>query len=223
MKPKLLEAAEDLRYLLSRGYRRESSVNFVGNRYQLTKAEKLTLFRAVYDRKSAEEHRRKLVRLEAVRSRRLSIDGYNVLITVEAALTGRPLISCDDGFIRDTSAVHAGYSMTDVTSRALDLLVAYLNEAEPSEVNFYLDAQISRSGELASEIRRRLEAAGLKGGAYAVKQADTSVLAEAEIIVTSDSTLISKAKAVWDLAGEIARRTRREWIVNLSDVSGTVT
>ncbi len=216
LSPKLIKAVQDTRYLLGRNYARESVVSFVGDKYQLSKLEKLTLYRAVYDQPQAEEHEKKLAPPRTVFGKKLAIDGYNVLITIESALIGRPIILCDDGFIRDIAMVHGKYRVTNLTDKALNLLVAYLKRLKASEVNFFFDAQVSKSGELASTVRDKLEKAKLKGNAYAVKQADTSALASGNILATSDAVLISKARAVVDLAAQTIRKKCPEKAVALT-------
>jgi len=198
-------ATEDLRYLLSRSYNRESAVRFVGDKYQLSKHDKLILYRCVYSKEAAEHHRLKLVGIDNVRSRRLVVDGYNVLITVESMLQGKTLVFSDDHLVRDVSAVHGKHSITKTTEKALELIFNVLSEANLGEATFFLDAQVSRSGELASLIRRKLKETEIRGDAFTVKQADVSAWSSGEVVATSDSALISKVQAVFDLAGKIIR------------------
>ncbi|MDO8635402.1 MAG: DUF5616 domain-containing protein [Dehalococcoidia bacterium] len=40
-----------------------------------------------------------------MKGKRLAIDGYNVLVTVESALQGKPVVMCDDGFVPGCVAV----------------------------------------------------------------------------------------------------------------------
>ena len=200
------EAAKDLRYLLERGYRRESALRLIVDKYQLLMKQKLLLYRAVYDASTAAKHKEKIVTVDKIKASKLAIDGYNVLITVESGLRGELLILCDDGFIRDISAVHGKYRITSTTERALSMLVKALKELKPANSNFFFDAQVSKSGELASRVRRTLKRSGLNGSAYAVERADVSTLNFGDVVATSDSVLISKAGAVFDLAGEILKK-----------------
>jgi len=218
-KPSFLEAVKDLRYLLNRGYNRESAVRFVGDRYQLNSRQRLTLYRAVYDEKTAEAHMSKMVPVSAVRGRRIAVDGYNTLITVESLLEDKLVVSCDDGFVRDISAIHGRHKPTRTTTRALQLLLELLQELQPSEVLFSYDAQVSFSGELAAQTRRLFTEYGLHGEAHVVKQADVFALKHGEIVSSSDAVLIDKAARVVDLAGEIGRRRFRNKLLTLEEVS----
>jgi len=206
LETKVFEAAKDLRYLLERGYHRESALRLIVDKYQLSTKQKLLLYRAVYDASTAVKHKEKIVTADQIKDSKLAVDGYNVMITVESGLRRGLLVLCDDGFIRDISAVHGKYRITSMTEKALSMIVRTVKELKPAKTNFFFDAQVSKSGELASHVRRTLRASRITGSAYAVKRADISTLNFGDIIATSDSILFSKAKAVFDLAGEIVRK-----------------
>ncbi|RLE51942.1 MAG: DUF434 domain-containing protein [Candidatus Methanomethylicota archaeon] len=214
---KLKDAILDMRYLLSRGYKRELAANFVASRYSLSKEERAILYRAVYDENQAREHKRKIVKPEYVSGKVLSVDGFNVLITVESALRGKLLIECDDGFIRDVSAVFGKYRLSELTWKALDLILSFLSRYKPKSVLFFLDSPISRSGELASQIRRRLPHFNLTGDAKAVKQSDVAVLSSGEVVASSDCIIIQRANYVLDLAGQIVRNYTPHLILRISE------
>lgn len=223
VRKELVEAAKDLRYLLSRGYRREPSLKLVGDKYQLSRLERLALYRAVYDEGTAKARRGKLADPAEASGKKLAVDGYNVLITLEAALSGAPLILCDDGAVRDLTASHGKHKPTKRTLKALRLLIEFLKEAKPSEANFFFDSQVGGSGELAAKVRRMLAEAGLRGTAKAVKRGDKAALLGGEIIATSDSALIDKARLAIDIAQKIITEKRLAEPVKLSDPSGGAT
>lgn len=202
---KIKEAIIDMRFLLSRGYTRKSAAIFIANRYHLTKDERAILYRAVYDEKTIKRHGEKIVSPVFVNGRILAIDGFNVLITVESGLKGKVLVECDDGFIRDVSAVFGKYVISDYTFRAIDLILTYLSNLNPQKALFFFDSPVSRSGDLASQVRFRLENYGVDGRAQAVKQSDIAVLTHGEVVATSDCVIIERADRVLDLAGHIVR------------------
>jgi len=217
LETKVFEAATDLRYLLKRGYRRESALKLIVDKHQLSTTQRLLLYRAVYDSSTAAKHKQKIITSDKIRGSKLAIDGYNVLITVESGLRGGLLVLCDDGFIRDISAVHRKYRMANMTEKALSIILKAVQELKPAETNFFYDAQVSKSGELASQVRRTLRSVGLTGSAYAVERADISTLDFGDIVATSDSVLISKAEAVFDIAGEILKKNYSTTILVFQD------
>ena len=108
----LQKAAEDFRYLLNRGYPRKAALEIVGNRYGLAFDERHLLHRGVFSDADSESRSKKIISIKAIKNKDLAIDGYNVLITVESGLSGRPLIHADDGFVRDISGLSASFKKT---------------------------------------------------------------------------------------------------------------
>jgi len=202
----LRQAAADFRYLLNRGYPREAALTLVGNRYDLNRTGRQLLHRGVCDRETAARRRGKLVPLKHLAGRPLLVDGHNVLITLEAALRGLPLVKADDGVIRDVAELSRAYRPGPVTTQALRLLVAALRRARVGPVTVLLDAPMRKSGELAREIREALAGAGLTAEARAVPVPETELMAAGGPVATSDSHLMDGVAAVVDLAGEIIRR-----------------
>jgi len=213
---KLRDAIIDFRYLLSRDYQRESALKFVGDKYQLDKRERLLLYRCVYGAKDAEEHRKKVLTAREAAGSRIAVDGYNTLITVESILQGKTLILCDDCFIRDISSVHNKHQITQTTIEALKLIAKTLRDNGVEEAKLFFDAQVSRSGKLASLSRRIMGEAGVKSEAVAVKQADTEVLNWSEVVASSDAVVINRARKVFDLGGEVAKQRASEKVLKLT-------
>ncbi len=193
-------------------------MKIVGDRYLLDQTTRLVLYRAVYDEETARSHRSKLVGPETVSGKSLSIDGYNVLITVESMLRRKPLILSDDGFVRDISAIHGKHKLTPYTQEALSLIARLLTEVQPSETQFCYDSQVSRSGELAALTRDILSRFELEGSAKTAKLADREALAFGDILATSDAVLIDKGRRLFDLAVEVARRNSPTQILPLSQL-----
>ncbi len=211
-------AIGDFRYLLSRGYGRERAVEIVGERYLLGQNNRLILYRAVYDDETADSHRKKMVTPEAVLEERLSVDGYNVLITVESMLRKKPLILCDDGFLRDISGIHGKHRLSSYSEHALSLIMRFLTEFRPSEVRFYYDQQVSRSGELAALTRSLLDRFTLDGNAETARQADNAALGFGTILATSDTVLIERGEKLFDLAAEVAVRSSPTQVIPLHQI-----
>ncbi|MEM2907605.1 MAG: DUF434 domain-containing protein [Candidatus Hadarchaeales archaeon] len=203
----LKRAIKDLRYLLNRGYPRESAVSFVSNHYRLPLSQRHLLTRCVFSDAEAAANRAKAVDMASVRGKSLGVDGYNVLITVESILTGKPIVMCDDGYVRDLRAIFGKYRKSPATSKALKTVLMTVSEARPSEVYILFDGQVSRSGELAAEVRGLLERTGLEGSAKAVKGVDFQ-LRGFDVAASSDRAVIERARSIWDIPGEILKRKK---------------
>lgn len=199
----LQNASEDFRYLLNRRYPRKAALELVGNRYGLTFDERHLLHRGIFSSKDSRARRKKKISIQEVRNKDLAIDGHNVLITIEAALSGRPLVLADDGFIRDISGLSGSFKKTKRTEEAIQFILRALKKWKPHRTLFLLDAPISMSGRLAEEIRDRLKRENLLGDAMAVKVPEKILIGFPGIIATSDTDIIDRSKKVLDLAGYV--------------------
>jgi len=206
----LLKAASDLRYLLDKNYDRKGAVTFVGNHYQLIKADREILKRGVYPDSVAKARRNKLLKPEMLNNRPLAVDGHNVVITVESALLGRTLIASDDGLIRDTAGIHGSYRQQKITRKALELILNFLKAITPEFVLFLFDAPLSQSGELALTVTKNLSLYGLQGMARAVPVPEKELYDFQGPVASSDSVIIDRVKEPFDLAGQIIRKTLSE-------------
>jgi hypothetical protein len=151
----------------------------------------------------SQARRKKKVSVREIRNKDLAIDGHNVLITVEAALSGHPLVSADDGFIRDISGLSGSFKQTATTEAAIRLILNVLKKWKPRKTLFLFDAPISMSGRLAEEIRDRLKQENLPGDAKAVKVPEKILIGFPGVIATSDTAIINPSQKVLDLAGYI--------------------
>jgi hypothetical protein len=206
-------AAADFRYLLARDYPRQAALALVGNRYHLDRAARQILHRGVFAPQVAAARRAKLRRLRDLAGQGLAVDGHNVLITLECAGRGLPLVAADDGFIRDVGQVSRAFRPSPETDRVLGLLADYLADQPGGLILVYYDAPLSRSGELAHRTGEIFAARGLKVQAAAPPVPERELAAFPGPIASSDTALIDAHHAVVDLAGEIIRK--RRWPVIL--------
>jgi hypothetical protein len=205
----LQKAAEDFRYLLNRSYPRKAALEMVGNRYQLASDERHLLHRGVFSDRDAGSRQKKKIPLEKIRGKDLVIDGYNVLITIEAGLSGRPLVLGDDGFIRDISGVSGNFKKTDKTDGAFQLIFDFIKRVKPRQTLLLFDSPISRSGELAQEVRDGLERENLSGDAIAVRVPEKILIGFPGTVATSDTAIIDRSHKVVDLAGYVLSKQKK--------------
>jgi hypothetical protein len=224
LKSKILQkAAGDFRYLLNWKYPRKAALELVGNRYGLTFEERHLLHRGIFSNADSISRRKKKISIQEVRNKDLAIDGHNVLITIEAGLSGRPLISGDDGFIRDISGLSGSFKKTESTEKAIQWIIHALKNIKPRQTLFLFDAPISMSGKLAQEVRGILKEENLSGDAMAVKVPEKILIGFPGRIATSDTAIIDQSKKVLDLAGFILRKnTKLESLIRLKKKGGSV-
>src|ERR1044072_7173638 len=89
--PKLRRAVADLCWLLSRGYKMTSSLKLVGDRYGLRERQRLAVSRCACSDEDRQRRRNHRIAVEQMKNQQLLVDGFNLIITIEAALSGGPL------------------------------------------------------------------------------------------------------------------------------------
>lgn len=216
----LLQAAQDLRYLLSRGYPRELGLKITGDHWGLAAPARQVLRRGAFAPEEAAARRARLLPLGAVAGQAVGVDGHNLLITLESALSGAVLVAADDGVIRDIGQRGRHYGPNHDTGRAAELMISALARAQAAEALILLDAPLSHSGELAAELRARLAGAGLPGEARAVAAPDRELAGFAGVVASGDSAVLDAAAMPLDLAGIIIREMKpRPALTNLEEAA----
>src|SRR5215510_4417589 len=107
----LRRAVGDLSLLLSRGYAPAASLKLVGDHFALKERQRLAVARAACSDQQLESREQTRLPLESVKGQDLLIDGFNIIVTAEAALSGGVMIQCRDGCARDMSSVHGSYRL----------------------------------------------------------------------------------------------------------------
>src|SRR5690606_37804042 len=135
--PALRGAVAELSWLLSRGYAEPSARKLVGDRNQLVSRQREVVRRAACtDRQLASRSRREMALTDATR---VGVDGINLVITLESALSGSVVLIGRDGAYRDLASVHGSYRRVAVTERAIELVGEVAARAGVAELAFYLD------------------------------------------------------------------------------------
>jgi hypothetical protein len=199
--PILRKAQQEILYLLERGYPMKNASTFVGNHYMLSERQRLALVRATAERDLVQMRLHKLVK-EGVRGQEVFIDGLNLIITLEVALSGSTLIRCMDLTIRDLAGLRGTYRLIDKTDMAIRLIGDMLAELGVVGVTFYLDAPVSNSGRLKSRIFELLAAYPF---ALSVKLADNVdyLLKNLNNVATSDAIILNHCGSYLNLAADI--------------------
>src|SRR5437763_1907702 len=83
--PILRQAVNELSWLLSRRYAPGAALKLVGDRHLLTARQRLALARSACADAARDRRARNRLPLPAVRTREAIIDGFNILVTLEAA------------------------------------------------------------------------------------------------------------------------------------------
>ena len=214
--PALRRAVADLSWLQSRGYSPKASLKLVGDRHALRDRQRRALQRcAAGDQECA---RRERTRLEPERlaGRDVVVDGYNVLLTLEAALSGGVLLLARDGALRDLAAMSAHYRRVHTTRPAIDLLADFFEEHRPSAVRWLLDRPVSNSGRLRRLIEEQVEGRRPPWTVELADHTDRRLIEAEAIVATADSAVLDRCDGWVNLARHVVEeRIPEAWIVDL--------
>lgn len=203
--PALRAAVADLSLLQTRSYADKGALKLVGDRYNLTSRQRLAVLRSACSQASRHRRAEHAIGGEACGGERIAVDGYNLLITIESALSGGFLFVGRDGCCRDLASIHGTYRRVEETLPAIELIGAFLIRAGVREVHWYFDAPVSNSGRLKVLLA---DAAAQRGWDWRIELVNNPdpLLADAEeIVVTSDSWILDRADRWANLARRIVR------------------
>lgn len=195
-RPAVLQAVADHSYLLTRGYGSNSALELVGNRYRLNKRQRKAVLRMSASDQEVALRRSKAVKAAYLEGQPIAIDGFNLLILLESALSGAYIFRGRDGLYRDISSVHGSYKRVVKTETAIRLVGQELQGLKVGPVRWFLDSPVSNSGRLKTFLREQGELQGIDWAVELVYNPD-KVLAESESVVISSDGWILDACRHW--------------------------
>ncbi|MEM1526853.1 MAG: DUF434 domain-containing protein [Ignisphaera sp.] len=157
---KVIEAAYDYKYLLSRGYPINASLDLVVSRYMLSKRERLLLFRCIHSSKYVKEIGGKLVCMK-LNGYTLILDFYNVVISTINMLRGGEVYLCDDCVPRDLRGSKLHNDDYAYMPKALKIVTQVIEALKPKQVVAVVDRDVSHSYEHAFSLYIELKSVGI--------------------------------------------------------------
>jgi hypothetical protein len=217
----LRRATSELSWLLGRGYQPKSALKLVGDRYALRERQRLAVARAACSDESRGRRAASRLDVRSVAGADLIVDGFNLVITVEAALGGGVLVRGRDGCVRDLSSVHGSYRSVEETEAAIMLVGEALARLGPASVLWVLDSPVSNSGRLAQRVRRLASARGWPWEVELEFNPDRRLVSSPHVAVTSDSTILDNIQR-WINFNEhlLSLYVPRAWLIDLSGEEG---
>src|SRR5262249_15203804 len=143
---RLKPAAEEIVWLLGRGYPLHTAVDVVGNHHQLEARQRLALQRMLCSSEQRQKRIAKSIERTDARNRTLLVDGFNLIITIEVALSGGFTVDGADGPVRAPPAMRGPSPPVEEPDPALALIGKELAALGPAGVRIFLDAPVSNSG-----------------------------------------------------------------------------
>lgn len=199
---KLRQANHDITWLINRGYKFENSVTFVSNRFLFSNRQREALKRTICTKQQRVTRAAKKQSLTKLKDGPIYIDGFNLIITLEVALSRGTLVVGNDGCLRDLAGLRGTYKLIEQTDQALRLIADFLNRYDVPKVIFYLDAPVSNSKNLKSRILSIMNLFCIPTEVELVPNADC-VLSKRERIVSTDAILLDQCISYFDLSQSI--------------------
>ena len=207
-------AAEEVAWLTGRGYALEAVGDLVAAHHGLSDDHRAALARGTC---SEPQYRRRAAReLEAedVARRPLAIDAIDVIATVEAALSGRPVLQTLDGTVRAFGVNRAAYAPGVSVEDAIDRVLAASKELRPSLLKFIVDERAPGAEDLKAKLDARTRAQKAKVEIATAPDASKALRKEKQI-VTGDADTLDACAAWFNLVGRVVEAIPSAKIIRL--------
>ena len=203
--PALREAVADLSWLYTHRYAEKSALKLVGDHYQFDVRQRKALQRAACSDQSLAQRRQHEISPRKLAGIPITVDGYNLLITIESALAGGVLIRGRDGCIRDMASMHGSYRKVTETLPAIRCIGETMKALGVAHVQWYFDAPVSNSGRLRALLHEEAEAHGWAWDIELLANPDKRLAATGTVVITADSWILDRAARWTNLAAHIIR------------------
>jgi len=201
---RLRRAASEIVWLLDRGYPTAPAVQFVGGHHQIEARQRLALSRSVCSRAQRQARLARALQPSELSGTTLRVDGFNIVIALEVALSGGVVIEGFDTCMRDLAGLRGSYHLVEETAPAIQHVGEYAVRRGVRRLEWLLDAPVSNSGRLRAEILRLAGAWPLECEVNLVPNPD-KVLVHEDCVVTSDAAILDRCGRWANLASWIVQ------------------
>lgn len=208
--PIFTEAVNDFCYFLTRGYGKHSVLEIVGNRYKLNKRQRNAIFRISSSDQEINARHQSICQLADIKDKTIDIDGFNILILLEAALSGAYVFKGRDGTYRDISGIHGSYKRVRKTENAILLIGNALKEMQVKSVKWYLDQPVSNSGRLKTRMLEISRDNQFNWDVELVFNPDKLLANSENIVVSSDGWILDRAQKWFNLGAFLIENQIKE-------------
>ena len=211
----LRQAVADFSFLLTKGYTEKSALKLVGDRFLLTSRQRVAVMRCACADEQLQLRKRRCVKKAA--GEKIAIDGYNVLITIEAAMSGAVVLKGRDGCFKDIASIHGTYRKVDETIPAVHLIGQFLTENGINDCLWLLDSPVSNSGRLKTLIGQLAKENGWDWKVELAANPDAILIKTDRIAASSDGVILDGCSRWINLAAAIIESKLPDvWLIDLS-------
>ena len=202
----LRRGVRDLSWLLTHGYAGPSALKIVGDRYNLDARQRMAVMRCACSDDALASRLARQVRLADLAGAELLIDGFNVLTTIEVALSGGVLLLARDTTCRDIASIHGSYRKVEETRPALALVGQTLHDNGVRRCAWLLDQPVSNSGRLRGIMMEVAQQNDWDWDVQIVANPDPLLIETEQIVASADSVVIDRCRRWVNLAREVVGR-----------------
>ncbi|MFB0525313.1 MAG: DUF434 domain-containing protein [Phycisphaerae bacterium] len=202
----LRAALIDFSLLRTKGYAEKSTLKLVGDRFALTERQRLAIMRSACSDQQLISRRQHEVKIADLANQSIVIDGYNILITIEAAMSGGVIFKGRDGCLRDLASIHGTYRKVTETIPAVRLIGQFLKEINVAKARWLLDSPVSNSGRLKKLIGELANKSDWDWEIKLLLSPDAELIKADLVVASSDSVVLDACQGWVNLAREIIER-----------------
>lgn len=145
----------------------------------------------------------KQVAIDQLKGKRVELDGFNLLILLESALSGAYIFKGQDACYRDIGSVHGAYKRVEQTSESALIIGQALQKLAVKEVHWFLDSPVSNSGRLKTFLYELAEEHDFPWSIELVFSPDKELAKSEHIVCSSDAWILNEAKSWFNLGAHI--------------------
>ncbi|WP_010665456.1 DUF434 domain-containing protein [Marinilabilia salmonicolor] len=213
----LKKAAADYCWLLDRNYSAKAALKLVGDKFKLQERQRQAIDRCCQPLSLAEPIKQKEIKKPtSLKHQTIVIDGFNLLIILEAALSRAPLFRGRDSLIRDISGLHGSYRKITETPQAIELVADFFIIYQPEQVFWVFDKPVSNSGRLAKLVAEIGQKTGINWSTSLEDQTDSKIAHAHGIVISSDSQILLHCKKWFNLSAYIIEeKIPDKWMIDI--------
>jgi len=212
-----MEAVADYSYLLEKGYSHKAALSLVGDHYQLHMRQRFAVQRGSCSSKDIRLRASGQISLEDILDRKLGIDGFNLVITIETALAGGVIIKGRDSCYRDLASIGGNYRKVDQTRPSIQLIGDFLKNLKAEKIVWYFDRKVSNSGKLKELLVEMSQQNKWNWEIQLDDQVDQTLINFPGVVASSDGEILAQTKSWVNLIKPLLDTVSSKIMVDLSN------
>ncbi|MDF1662032.1 MAG: DUF434 domain-containing protein [Planctomycetota bacterium] len=214
----LATAVDHLSWLFDHGYAENASLKLVGDRFSLLSRQRTAIRRCAAPQAAVKRRIERQLSTEDIAGKTLHVDGFNLLTTIEVALSRGVLFLGRDQAIRDMASMHGSYRKVQETLPAFDLIASFVSKLGLAGIHWYFDKPVSNAGRLSGILRDHATTHewGCPLEVSVVPDPDRTLIDQSEPTVSADRLILDEGPRWFNLAHKLVESLPDLWLLDLS-------